>query len=89
MFNRRQLASTMRCWPVTKFRIPAILVKGAHIAAAVDVDPVLRPMYDVGLLVRMTDPARARVAIVSLGFDAKPGEEVDVLMSCRPPRLSA
>ncbi len=51
-----------------KAAIPAILLKGAHLAGAIYEDSALRSMEDVDLLVKAGDFARAQEVLVSLGY---------------------
>jgi hypothetical protein len=48
--------------------ISVILLKGAHLAAALYADIALRPMHDLDLLVHEADLERARMALAGFGY---------------------
>ncbi|MGE0862564.1 MAG: nucleotidyltransferase family protein [Vicinamibacterales bacterium] len=49
--------------------VPAVVLKGAHLARSVYPNPALREMNDVDLLIRLADAARATRALQALGYD--------------------
>lgn len=49
-------------------QIPAVVLKGAHLAVALYPDIALRPMHDLDVLVREVDFDRARHALETIGY---------------------
>lgn len=57
--------------------IPAIPLKGAHLAAWVYPDPALRPMGDIDLLVHRRDLAAAHAVLKDIGYNASRSFDID------------
>jgi hypothetical protein len=62
----------------SRHQIPTIVLKGAHLAAAVYGDVVERPMGDIDLLIHPRDLARSQEILLGMGYGPRTRPPVDV-----------
>jgi hypothetical protein len=74
-----ELRNVLRCFDTAG--IPAILLKGAHLAADVYGDIALRPMTDLDIMVKADDLARAFDILVGEGYSPEQHVNIDTVCS--------
>jgi hypothetical protein len=74
-----ELRNVLRCFNTAG--IPAILLKGAHLAADVYGDIALRPMTDLDILVKADDLVRAFDILVDEGYSPEQHVNIDTVCS--------